>query len=62
MTKFWWGFLWGAASINVIEIMLLKALGWWIKYQSWKALRLKDEEYLTQNNTAETTRILRRKP
>ena len=62
MTKFWWGFLWGAASINVIEIMLLKALGWWIKYQSWKVLRLKDEEYLTQNNTAETTRILRKKP
>ena len=42
MTEFWLGFLWGAASINVIEIILLKALGWWIKYQSWKALRRLD--------------------
>ena len=39
MTEFWLGFLWGAVSINVIEVMLLKAAGWWIKYQNWKALR-----------------------
>ena len=39
MTEFWWGFLWGAASINVIEVMLVKAAGRWIQYQNRKALR-----------------------
>ena len=38
MTEFWLGFLWGAVSINVIEVMLLEAAGWWIKYRNRKAL------------------------
>ena len=39
MTEFWLGFLWGAVSISVIEVMLLKAVGWWIQYRNRKALR-----------------------
>ena len=39
MTEFWLGFLWGAASASVIEVMLLEAAGLWIKYRNRKALR-----------------------
>jgi len=31
MTEFWLGFLWGAVSINVIEVMLVEVAWLWIK-------------------------------
>ena len=39
MTEFWLGFLWGAVSASVIEVMLLEAAGLWIRYRNRKALR-----------------------
>ena len=37
MTEFWLGFLWGAASISMIEVVLVETAWLWIKYRDRKA-------------------------
>jgi len=42
MTEFWLGFLWGAASASVIEVVLVEAAWLWIKYRDRKAFHRLD--------------------